>query len=293
MNSMTGYAYKESLVGTTQISVEIKSVNNRFLDLSVNIPSFLNPIEQNIRRLVSEKISRGKVDLSIRIRERESNSKVTADLGAAKAYFEAIKSVADSLGAENFSGGGAIPLSLVTNQEGVLSFSRDVDAEEYWKKIQPVFDEAMEAFLSDRAREGQNLKVDLLKKLDALDQCAAFFADWQPQMESKFREQILSRFEELLGDKVDENRVMAEVAAMMVKYTINEEIVRLQSHLKALRKEMEENPAPGKRLDFICQETNREINTIGSKNQFVEVGQKVIDAKDALENIREQSKNVE
>ena len=293
MNSMTGYAYKEDLVGTAQISVEIKSVNNRFLDLSVSLPSFLNPIEQKIRKAVAEKIARGKVDLAIRIRENQSNSKVTADLGAAKAYYDAIKSVADSLGAENFSGGGAIPLSLVTGQEGVLSLSRDIDADEYWNKIQPTFDAAMEAFLADRAREGKNLKADLLKKLDVLDQCAAFFAQWQPQMEGKFREQILSRFEELLGDKVDQNRVMAEVAALMVKYTINEEIVRLQSHLKAMRKEMEENPAPGKRLDFICQEANREINTIGSKNQFIEVGQKVVDAKDALENIREQSKNVE
>lgn len=293
MNSMTGYAYKEDLVGTAQISVEIKSVNNRFLDLSVSLPSFLNPIEQKIRKAVAEKIARGKVDLAIRVRENQSNSKVTADLGAAKAYYDAIKSVADSLGAENFSGGGAIPLSLVTGQEGVLSLSRDIDADEYWNKIQPTFDAAMEAFLADRAREGKNLKADLLKKLDVLDQCAAFFAQWQPQMEGKFKEQILSRFEELLGDKVDQNRVMAEVASLMVKYTINEEIVRLQSHLKAMRKEMEENPAPGKRLDFICQEANREINTIGSKNQFIEVGQKVVDAKDALENIREQAKNVE
>lgn len=293
MNSMTGYAYKEDLVGTAQISVEIKSVNNRFLDLSVSLPSFLNPIEQKIRKAVAEKIARGKVDLAIRVRENQSNSKVTADLGAAKAYYDAIKSVADSLGAENFSGGGAIPLSLVTGQEGVLSLSRDVDADEYWNKIQPTFDAAIASFLDDRAREGKNLKADLLKKLDVLDQCAAFFAQWQPQMEGKFKEQILSRFEELLGDKVDQNRVMAEVASLMVKYTINEEIVRLQSHLKAMRKEMEENPAPGKRLDFICQEANREINTIGSKNQFVEVGQKVVDAKDALENIREQAKNVE
>ena len=244
MNSMTGYAYKEDLAGTAQISVEIKSVNNRFLDLSVSLPSFLNPIEAKIRKLVAEKIARGKVDLAIRVRENQSNSKVTADLGAAKAYYDAIKSVADSLGADKFSGGGAIPLSLVTGQEGVLSLSRDVDAEEYWNKIEPTFDAAMEAFLADRAREGKNLKADLLKKLDALDQCAAFFAQWQPQMEGKFREQILSRFEELLGDKVDQNRVMAEVAALMVKYTINEEIVRLQSHLKAMRKEMEEKGQP-------------------------------------------------
>ena len=293
MNSMTGYAYKEDIAGTAQISVEIKSVNNRFLDLSVSLPQFLNPLEQRIRKILSEKIGRGKVDIAIRVRETESHPKVTADLGAAKAYFEALKSVADSLGRENFSGGGALPLSLVVGQEGVLSLSRDIDAEEYWKKIQPLFDLALAAFLDDRAREGQNLKADLLKKLSALDECAAFFADWQPKMEGKFREQILGRFEELLGDKVDQNCVMTEVAAMLVKYTINEEIVRLKSHLKAMRKEMEESPAPGKRLDFICQEAGREINTIGSKNQFVEVGQKVIDAKDALENIREQAKNVE
>ena len=104
---------------------------------------------------------------------------------------------------------------------------------------------------------------------------------------------ITKKFNELLGDNADENRIMTETAAMLVKYTINEEIVRLHSHLKAMRDELMVNPAPGKRLDFICQETNREINTIGSKNQFSEVGAMVITAKDALENIREQSKNVE
>ena len=293
MNSMTGYAYKETVDGRTQISVEIKSVNSRFLELGVNIPQFLNPIEAKIRKLVSEKIARGKVDLNIRVRESDSASKVSADLGAAKAYFDAIKSVRDFLGAENFSGGGAIPLSLIAGQDGVLSLSRETDAEESWKKIQPVFDGALKAFMDDRAREGRNLKEDLLKKLFVLDGCADFFESWRPKMEEKFREQILSRFNELLGDKVDQSRVMSETAAMMVKYTINEEIVRLKSHLAAMRSEMEENPAPGKRLDFICQEAGREINTIGSKNQFVEVGQKVIDAKDALENIREQAKNVE
>ena len=112
-------------------------------------------------------------------------------------------------------------------------------------------------------------------------------------MESLFKEQLVTKFTELLKDKVDENRIMTEVASMLVKYTINEEIVRLSSHLDAMKSEIQNNPLPGKRLDFICQEMNREINTIGSKNQFAEVGAMVVNAKDALENIREQSKNVE
>ena len=111
-------------------------------------------------------------------------------------------------------------------------------------------------------------------------------------MENVFKEIITAKFNDLLKDNVDENRIMTEVAAMLVKYTINEEIVRLQSHIKAMKDELDNNPYPGKKIDFICQEMNREINTIGSKNQFAEVGAMVIKAKDSLENIREQSKNI-
>ena len=159
--------------------------------------------------------------------------------------------------------------------------------------IEDVFNSSLEKFCQDRKREGENLKKDLQEKLDKLFECAAFFKEWQPKMEMLFKEQLVSKFNELLGDKVDENRIMTEVASMLVKYTINEEIVRLFSHLEAMKNEIQNNPVPGKRLDFICQEMNREINTIGSKNQFAEVGAMVINAKDALENIREQSKNVE
>ena len=289
MNSMTGYGFKESVVENTQISVEIKSVNNRFLDLNINLPYFLNPLEARVRKLVSEKIVRGKVDVTIRVKDMASTAKVSADPQAAKMYAEAIGQIALALGRRPED----VPLSLIVNQEGVLNITHDYDADTYWAKIEGVFNEVFEQFVSDRKREGENLKKDLLSKLDVLDSCAAFFKDWQPKMEEKFREQITTRFKELLGDNVDENRIMTEVAAMMVRYTINEEIIRLHSHLAALRKEFSENPVPGKRIDFICQEANREINTIGSKNQFTEVGAIVVNAKDALENIREQSKNVE
>ena len=130
------------------------------------------------------------------------------------------------------------------------------------------------------------------EKLKKLSECADFFKLWQPKMETIFKEQITQKFKEIVADNVDENRILTETASLVVKYTINEEIVRLQSHIKAMQSELE-NPAPGKKIDFICQEMNREINTIGSKNQFSEVGAMVICAKDALENIREQSKNIE
>ncbi|WP_288189567.1 YicC/YloC family endoribonuclease [uncultured Treponema sp.] len=289
MNSMTGYGYKETVVDGTQVSVEIRSVNSRFMDLNVNIPSYLNSLEARIRSLVTESIARGKIDLSIRVRDLNSTATVTADPKAAKMYYDAISQIADAIGLQKEN----IPLSLVVGQEGVLNVSHDYDAEVYWNKINGILGEVLAQFVSDRKREGENLKVDLLAKLDVLDSCAAFFKEWQPKMEEKFRTQIEGRFKELLGDHADENRIMEETAAMLVKYTINEEIIRLASHLKALRKEFLENPVPGKRIDFICQEANREINTIGSKNQFTEVGAMVIKAKDALENIREQSKNVE
>ena len=289
MNSMTGYGFKEEIIDNTQISVEIKSVNSRFLDLYINLPSFLNPIESKLRKLVSEKIVRGKIELTVRVKDNNCNSTVSVDTAAAKMYSDAILSVAKALGKSEYD----IPLSLIINQEGVLNISHQYDAEEYWKKIEVVFYPVFDQFVEDRKREGENLKADLLEKISVLEECADFFKEWQPKMEQKFRDQLYARFKELLDDNVDENRIMTETAAMLVKYTINEEIIRLHSHLKAMKDEIENNPIPGKKPDFICQEANREINTIGSKNQFTEVGAKVIAAKDALENIREQSKNVE
>ncbi len=289
MNSMTGYAYKEALIDSTQISVEIKSVNSRFLDLSINLPSYLNLLESKIREKICQKIVRGKIDVTIRVKDLNSTAKISADPKVALLYKEAISKVAHAIGYENKE----IPLDLIISQEGVLNVSYEYDAEKYWEKIKTVFSEVLENFIGDRKREGENLKADLLAKLDILDSCACFFKEWQPKMEGKFKETISKKFNDLLGNNFDQNKILEEIALMLVRYTINEEIIRLQSHLSALRKELTENPTPGKRIDFICQEANREINTIGSKNQFSEVGQMVVNAKDALENIREQAKNVE
>ncbi len=288
MTSMTGYGYNEMNYETAIVSVEIKSVNSRFLDLNINLPPFLNSIESYFRNKISQNITRGKVDVFIRIKELESDAQIYADTKMAKSYYDAIKEVAIATGYDEKS----IPLSLILEQNGVLNSNKNYDVEKYQSMIDPIFDNALNQFVKDANREGENLLVDLKSKLLELETCADFFKKWQPKMENVFKEIITAKFNDLLKDNVDENRIMTEVAAMLVKYTINEEIVRLQSHIKAMKEELENNPYPGKKIDFICQEMNREINTIGSKNQFAEVGAMVIKAKDSLENIREQSKNI-
>lgn len=288
MTSMTGYGYNEMNYETAIVSVEIKSVNSRFLDLNINLPPFLNSIESYFRNKISQNITRGKVDVFIRVKELESDAQIYADTKMAKSYYDAIKEVAIATGYDEKS----IPLSLILEQNGVLNSNKSYDVEKYQAMIDPIFDNALNQFVKDANREGENLLVDLKSKLLELETCADFFKKWQPKMENVFKEIITAKFNDLLKDNVDENRLMTEVAAMLVKYTINEEIVRLQSHIKAMKDELENNPYPGKKIDFICQEMNREINTIGSKNQFAEVGAMVIKAKDSLENIREQSKNI-
>lgn len=287
MVSMTGYGYEEVSTELAVVSVEIKSVNSRFLDLTINLPPYLNQLESFFRARITEKVVRGKVDVFIRVKELESDAEISADVGAAKSYLAAIKKVAEATGYSS-----DIPLSLLVAQPGVLNSNKSYDVEKYKAMILPVFEASLRKFSSDTEREGENLKKDLLEKLTALEKCAVFFKEWQPKMEEYFKETITKKFNELLGEQADQNRIMTETAAMLVKYTINEEIVRLHSHLSAMKAEIHNNPYPGKKLDFLCQEANREINTIGSKNQFAQVGAMVVTAKDSLENIREQSKNV-
>ena len=296
---MTGYGYEELVEEKLFLSVEIKSYNSRFLDLSINLPSSLSRLENFFREKVTAAVVRGKVDVYIRFREEEPATTVLVNQEAVRSYATAIAQVSQMLSEMQGAAGSQVAstsqsqLELILGQEGVLVSHREFDLDSYKALLEPVFDGALQQFLADRRREGENLKVDLQEKLAVLEDAAAFFTQWQPQMENAFKENLQRRFQELLGEGYDQQRVLTEVAARLVKYTINEEIVRLKSHLSALAKELVENATPGRKIDFICQEINREINTIGSKNQFTEVGAMVITAKDALENIREQARNVE
>lgn len=292
MNSMTGYGYQEATEDGVFLSVEIKSYNSRYLDLAVNLPSSISRLENFFRERLGAAVVRGKVEVYVRLREAEPATTVLVNREAVRSYAAAMTEIARIMGVLQ----GVVQeqlLPLIVQQEGVLLSHRDLDLDSYRRRLEPVFAAALAQFVADRRREGENLKADLQEKLALLEDAAAFFAQWQPQMESAFKENLQRRFQEFLGEGYDQQRVLTEVAALLVKYTINEEIVRLKSHLAALKKELAENPTPGRKIDFICQEINREINTIGSKNQFTEVGAMVITAKDALENIREQARNVE
>lgn len=288
MKSMTGYAFREISSGEVTVSVELKSYNSRFLDLQVNVPFWLSRLENRVREFATSRILRGKVELSVKVKERSSNLVVTPDVDAARAYMKAVSSIAEAIGHQE-----RIPLSLIVAQEGVLKTDRALDVDAYWDRIVPVLTDAFAEFDQCRETEGKALQTDIVTMIAKIEKAADVVSGWIPEMERIFKDNIRQRFADIVGSAVDEQRVLQETASLMVKYTINEEIVRLRAHLVSLKKEIAENPAPGRKTDFICQEINREVNTIGSKNQILEVGQAVIEAKDALENIREQMRNIE
>ena len=186
-----------------------------------------------------------------------------------------------------------ITLDLILRQEGVLQIDKNFDEELWQKALIPLLDELVEKFNACRIEEGKALSADIRKMLAVLSGSVAEIEQNAARMEQLFSAMLKKKFSDLMEREPDPQRVMQEVAALLVKYTINEEIIRAKAHIAALEKEIAENETPGRRIDFLCQEINREINTIGSKNQLTEIGQAVISAKDALENIREQAHNIE
>lgn len=288
MKSMTGFAHGEFTHGTYSITIDIKSYNSRFLELSVYVPSFMNTLEFQIRDFLSSRILRGKVEVSVKLKELNPAVSVNCNENYLKKYYEEIKRSARAAGIKENPG-----LKTLLSLEGVLTSEKEFDTENYAKSIMEDLETVFKDFDSSRIKEGRALKKDLEEKIEKLEEVLTTAKKYSAEMEETFKNNLKTRLQEVAGDLVDEQRILQETALMLVKYTINEEIVRLAAHISSLRDELESNPAPGKKIDFICQEINREINTIGSKNQNLEVAKAVINGKDSLENIREQAKNVE
>jgi uncharacterized protein (TIGR00255 family) len=288
MKSMTGYACREIAGEDMTLSLEIRGYNSRFLELSVSLPPWLSSLEPRIRDFISSRNKRGKIEISVRLRDHKEKISVSVNTQAALAYQKAVSLLAESLGTGEKPG-----LSLILGMEGVLEVEKNRDDDRYWKQIEPLLFKAAEDFEAERLREGRHTEADVLSHIAAIESAVTALAAQAPALETSIRENLRSRFAELLGNQVDENRVLAETAVLLVKYSISEEISRLSSHLAEFRAETRRNPSPGKKLDFLCQEINREINTIGSKTTVLEVSRAVVDMKDALENVREQLRNVE
>jgi uncharacterized protein (TIGR00255 family) len=285
---MTGYGFDERQDEAFSLSAEIRGYNSRFLEIYVYLPSHLSSLESRVRDYLASRCRRGKVEVSVRYREHAAAVSVSVNLAAAKAYYDAVSALARDLSLDERPG-----LALLLGQEGVLNLEKNRDNERAWTYIEPVLHAAADRFDAERLREGNHTAADILSHVAALEASLETAASRGPAIESAIQENLRSRFAELLGDKIDENRLLAETAVLLMKYTVSEEISRLRSHLGEFRAEAERNPSPGKKLDFLCQEINREINTIGSKTPMLEVSRAVVDMKDALENIREQLRNVE
>jgi len=288
MISMTGFAYQKWAGEDISLSVEIKGCNNRFLELQAYLPPWLSYMEPKVRGVISGICGRGKVEITIRVKEINTPVNVTVNTNAARAYMEALSALAADLGID-----AHLNIPVLTGMEGVLDIEKNYDEQRYWSVIEPVLREAVSVFQAERVREGKHTQEDILNSISAIESALKTVESHTGEIENSIKENMRARFKELLGDAIDENRILAETAVLLMKYTISEEVSRLSSHLAEFRAEAARNERPGKKLDFLCQEINREINTIGSKSAILEVSRAVVEMKESLENVREQLRNVE
>ena len=292
MKSMTAYGYAEFQNDSYLMTMELKSYNNRFLEIGYFGPPYLSSYEAVITELIKQHAQRGHVDISVKVKNIRSNVDVNVDRDAVQAYlsaFEQIRSIGKARSVDL-----EISMGDIVSQDGVLSSIRTDGIEAYQDGLDYCSKLVLQQFDAAKAREGEITRRDLSGKLESIARSLEVVKSNVGKLEEMIRTNLTDRIHEMLGDqKYDENRILTEVAVMLNRYTINEEVVRLGAHIAEFRKLLSGDEAVGKRMDFLSQEMNREINTIGSKSQMVEVNFEVVNMKDSLENIREQIRNIE
>ncbi|HAD20002.1 MAG: YicC family protein [Lachnospiraceae bacterium] len=291
IQSMTGFGRSEITNSARKITVEIKSVNHRFLELNIRMPRRLNAFEVQIRSLLKTMIHRGKVDLSLYCEElSEEASSLRYNQSLAAEYVRYFRQVA-----EDFSLKNDISVSSIVHFPDVLTAEdAEPDETEVWKDLQTAVCEAAEQLIEAREKEGSSLRKDLLGKLEQLDADVAQIEARAPGIVSDYRSRIEAQAKELLGDvQIDENRLASELVLFSDKICTDEETVRLKNHIHSMRQVLENGGDVGRRLDFLAQEMNREANTILSKANDLATSDLAIDLKTGIEKIREQIQNIE
>ncbi len=288
IKSMTGFAHREIAQTGFRASLEIKSYNNRYLDLAISLPPYLSRLEPRFRSYLSGRIAHGKIETVLRVREFDAPVEASSDIAAAKAVASVLARISEACGIEE-------PLSLeaVIGFDGVVSLDREVDDEALWARVQPELEACFADYESARRKEGDATRRDIEAQLARVSSSVGLVRELVPEIDRTIRAQLGSKFREVMGDAIDEGRVLSEIAAALMKYTINEELSRLAAHIESFAHIMDSESSPGKKLDFLCQEMNREVNTIGSKSMLLAVSRAVVELKDALENVREQLRNIE
>ena len=291
VKSMTGYGRSEKVTPTAKCSVEIKSVNHRYLDMSIKLPRKLNMFEADIREVLKDYIQRGKVDVFVSYEDysKESvNIKYNQEIAAEyMKYFVKM--------AEDFELDDDIRVSTLARMPEVLvSEDENINEDEIWKLVKDVLIEACDAFVVSRIKEGENLRTDLLDKLEAMSKDVAFIEERYPKTIEDYKNRLTTKIKEVLEDKqIDESRILTEVCIYSDKVCVDEEMVRLKSHIEAVKEALTTGGCVGKRLDFLAQELNREANTTLSKSTDIEISNVAITIKTEIEKIREQIQNIE
>ncbi len=291
IKSMTGYGGAKGSVEGLEISVELKSVNNRYLDTSVRLPRSFLFAEDAVKAAVQQHISRGKVDVFISVDSSAAEDMtVKVNEPLLKGYIQAISQISRDYGLSN-----DITAMSVSRFPDVLSVEKkDLDAEAITAGIISVAENALADFDAMRLREGEKLRDDVLSKLETIDSLVTLVEQESPKTLADYRARLESRMAEVLGSAgIDENRILAEAAIFADRIAVDEETVRLRSHMSQLKTMISGNSPTGRKIDFLIQEFNREANTIGSKCQSSHVAHVVVDLKSELEKIREQIQNIE
>ncbi len=291
IKSMTGYGRAQGSFSGGEITVEVKSVNNRYLDCGVKLPRGYAYLEEGIKSLVQKTISRGKVDVYITINSAGAdNVKISVNGPVAAGYIEAMRSLVRDYGIQD-----DISVSAISQFNDVfLVEKQEQDENEVKTAISSVVQNALDAFDAMRTREGEALKADLLQKADGILTLVSSVEARSPITVAAYRERLAAKMREVLEERqIDEARIIQEAAIYADKVAVDEETVRLRSHVDQLKAMLNDGGVIGRKLDFLMQEMNREANTIGSKGNDVEQARNVVNIKSELEKIREQIQNIE
>lgn len=289
---MTGFGRCEVSEGDRKFTVEMKGVNHRYLDANIRMPKKLNFFDSAIRTVLKQYVTRGKVDIFITYEDLTENQvSLKYNESLAKEYLDAFKKMEETFGLEN-----DIRVSTVSRCPEVLTMEeQSADEDELWKGLKKALEGALKQFVETRGIEGENLKNDIIAKLDGMSEKVACIEVRSPEIVAEYRARLEEKVKELLADtQMDEGRIAAEVVIFADKICTDEEVVRLKSHIAHMKETFatEENGI-GRKLDFIAQEMNREANTILSKANDIEVSNYAIDLKTEIEKVREQIQNIE
>ena len=291
IRSMTGYGSAEEILGGRNIRVEIKSVNHRYFEYTARVPRSCGFLEDRLKRLLSGAISRGKVEVGVTIQTVEGvDEEISINRDVVKNYVEALRSVKNE-----FDLTDDLSLSSIAKLPDVFTVVKaETDEEALWNDIESVAKKALAAFVEGREAEGERLKADVLQKIAFIEEKVSFIEERSPETVKEYRARLYDKMREVLeNNQIDEGRILQEAAVYADKVAVDEETVRLRSHMQELRKTLDKSEPIGKSLDFRIQEVNRETNTIGSKCSDAAIADTVIEMKNTIEKIREQIQNIE